>query len=164
MVEKNTYLRQAVREDVERFFEWANEPAVRKNSFNTESIPWETHQQWFEKVLADDGVRMYVLMQKYLPMGQVRLSFEEGKWQISYSIASTYRGQGYGKIILQLAENELIRDGHVGETLFAEVKTDNVASQRIFAKLGYQEVESKHSNAYVYVKVIETKEQANDTD
>ncbi len=107
-MEGNVYLRQAGREDAELFFKWVNEPAVRANSFNTERISWKIHQKWFERALADDEVRIYVLMQDNLPVGQVRLAFENSKWQISYSIASAYRGQGYGKIILLLAENELI--------------------------------------------------------
>ena len=159
IVEGNVYLRRADREDVELFFRWVNEPAVRENSFNTEPIPWESHQKWFEKVLADDGVRIYVLMQDNLPVGQVRLSFEDNKWQISYSIASAYRGQGYGKLILRLAENELVNTGHIGEELYAEVKIHNTASQRIFSRLGYVETVSNHSNAYAYVKAIGEKEQ-----
>lgn len=158
-MEGNVYLRRADREDVELFFRWVNEPAARENSFNTEPIPWESHQKWFENVLADNGVRIYVLMQDNLPVGQVRLVFEDSMWQISYSIASAYRGQGYGKRILQLAENELISNGHTGEKLFAEVKAHNTASQRIFNRLGYAESKSNHSNAYAYVKVIGEKEQ-----
>lgn len=157
-MESNVYLRRAGKEDAELFFKWVNEPVVRANSFNTELIPWENHQKWFEKVLADGGVRIYVLMQDNLPVGQVRLSFEDNKWQISYSIASAYRGQGYGKLILQLAENELVITGRAGEKLFAEVKIHNTASQRIFSRLGYVETASNHSNAYAYVKVIGEKE------
>ena len=76
-MEGNIYLRRADREDVELFFRWVNEPAVRENSFNTELIPWESHQKWFETALADDGVRIYVLMQDSIPVGQVRLVFED---------------------------------------------------------------------------------------
>ena len=164
MSKKEIYLRQAGADDVQLFFQWVNEPAVRENSFNTEPIPWETHQQWFAKTLADDGVRIYVLMADNLPVGQVRLAFEHESWQISYSIATAFRGQGYGKMILQLAENELIRDGHIGESLLAEVKMDNIASKRIFSKLGYQEVQCRRSNAYAYVKEIGIKELTNVAD
>ena len=155
-MEGNIYLRRADREDVELFFRWVNEPAVRENSFNTETILWENHQKWFETALADDSVRIYVLMQDSIPVGQVRLVFEDSKWQISYSIVSAYRGQGYGKIILQLAENELIKDGHAGDNLFAEVKADNIASQRIFIRLGYREIACKRSDAHAYDKVVKS--------
>ena len=155
----NVYLRRVDREDVDLFFKWVNDPAVRANSFNTERIQWESHRKWFENVLADDSVCIYVLMQDNLPVGQVRLVFEANKWQISYSIASAYRGQGYGKILLQLVENELINNGHTGEELFAEVKIHNNASQRIFSRLGYVETVRNHTNAYACVKAIGEKEQ-----
>lgn len=156
MEKKKIYLRQAVREDMKLFYMWVNEPAVRANSFNTEPIPWEDHQNWFDKMLKDEGVRIYVLIQDDNSIGQVRLALVDSKWKISYSIVSSYRGQGYGKIILQLAENEMIRDGHVGESLLAEVKSDNIASQRIFVKLGYRRMECKRSDAYAYVKVVKS--------
>lgn len=155
-MEGNVYLRQADRDDVELFFKWVNDSDVRANSFNTEPILWESHQKWFEKVLADNRVRIYVLMQDNLPVGQVRLAFKDSKWQINYSIVSAYRGQGYGKIILQLAENELIKEGHAGDNLFAEVKADNIASQRIFTRLGYREVECKRRNAHAFDKVVKS--------
>lgn len=157
-MEGNVYLRRVERADVELFFKWVNDPDVRANSFNTDLISWESHQKWFEDVLADDSVCIYVLMQDDFPVGQVRLVFEDSKWQISYSIASAYRGQGYGKIILQLAENELISNGHTGEKLFAEVKINNTASLRIFNRLDYAEAASNHSNACAYVKVIGQRE------
>lgn len=161
VLEKYFYLRKANVDDVKLFFKWVNESAVRENSFNTEPIPWENHQAWFKKVLANEDIRIYVMMQENNPIGQVRLALENSKWLISYSIASSYRGQGYGQIILQLAENEMIREGHTGEILFAEVKVSNIASQRIFIKLGYKGAVSEHSNAYAYIKMIDAKEQVN---
>ena len=128
---------------------------MRQNSFQMESIPWDKHKEWFHKILSVGNVRLYILQENDEPVGQVRLTYKE-KWQISYSIASVYRGQGYGKNILQLAENELIMDGHAGETLFAEVKTDNIASQRIFIRLGYREIACKRSDAHAYDKVVKS--------
>lgn len=149
------YLRRDALADCELLWRWANDVEVRQNSFQMESIPWDKHKEWFHKILSDGNVRLYILQENDEPVGQVRLTYKE-KWQISYSIVSVYRGQGYGKIILQLAENELIMDGHAGETLFAEVKTDNIASQRIFIRLGYREVECKRSDAHAYDKVVKT--------
>ena len=94
------------------------------------------------------------------PIGHIRLAYDSIVWQISYSIAQAYRGQGHGKIILQHAEDELIRVNYVAEKLFAEVKKDNIASQRIFKKLCYSETTSQHDNVYVYTKLV-TKAQTN---
>lgn len=148
------YLRPATIDDTKLIFEWANAPDVRHNSFNTDNISWDVHKAWMEGILANESTLLYILVEDDNHIGQVRLAFKAGKWEISYSIASAFRAQGYGKIILQLAENELIRGGHVGERLYAEVKTDNIASQRIFKQLGYSEVAAQHNNAYGYTKAV----------
>lgn len=156
-MQEKIYLRSATIDDVNLLFDWVNEESVRKNSFNTNIISMEEHQAWLERVLTDVNTKLYILQVDDVPIGQVRLVYDKNMWQISYSIALPYRAQGYGKIIIQLAENELIRGGHVGEKLYAEVKADNIASQCIFKKLGYSEVASQHENAFAYTKVI-TKE------
>ena len=148
------YLRPATLDDAKLFFDWVNEPVVRKNSFNTAPIAWEEHISWFQRALADNDIRIFVLMVEDNPAGQTRLA-KSDCWRISYSIAPAYRGQGYGKLMLQLAENELIDGGHAGEKLWAEVKTDNTASQRIFLGLGYQKIDGQNNEAYTYVKAVE---------
>lgn len=153
-MQEKLYLRSATVDDMNILFDWANEPSVRKNSFNTNNISIDEHKAWLERVLADMHTKLFILQEDDNPVGQVRLALKDGKWQISYSIAPAYRGQGYGKIILRLAENELIHRGHTGEKLYAEVKKDNIASQRIFKKLGYSETTSQHEDAYGYTKTV----------
>lgn len=153
-MEEQLYLRPATRDDLKLLFDWVNEPAVRQNSFNTSAISITEHSDWLERVLGDMNTKLFILQEDATPIGQVRLVHDINVWRISYSIALPYRAQGYGKIILQLAENELIRGGHVGEKLYAEVKADNIASQRIFKKLGYVVTGSQHDNAYAYTKIV----------
>lgn len=153
-MEEKLYLRPATRDDLKLLFDWVNEPAVRQNSFNTRAISITEHSDWLESVLDDRDTKLFILQEDATPIGQVRLVRDTNVWQISYSIALPYRAQGYGKIILQLAENELIHGGHVGEKLYAEVKADNIASQCIFKKLGYSEVASQHNNAHGYTKDV----------
>lgn len=151
----NVYLRPAATSDVRMFFDWANEPAVRKNSFNTAEIVWENHVKWFHKVLSDDDTKIFVLMVNENPVGQVRLAREEHRWLISYSIAVECRGQGYGKLLLQMMEKEMSNNGYKGKELLAEIKSDNIASQRILNGRGYhEEVDNQHENSFSYTKVI----------
>ena len=153
-MKEKVYLRPATVDDAQLIFDWANDLEVRQNSFSTDDSPWEVHKAWINRILADDSTLLYVLMDDAAPVGQVRLANNNGKWQISYSIASAYRGQGYGKIILKMAENELLTAGHGGEGLYAEVKKDNIASQRIFTGLGYRETDSEHAGALAYTKIL----------
>ena len=152
---ENLYLRPAKSSDCQLLWQWANDEAVRKNSFQTNDIPLAEHEKWFANVLAAPDILLYILMVEEAPAGQIRLNKLDG-WLISYSIAPAYRGQGYGRIMLQLAENELIGAGHAKEKLLAEVKAGNIASRRIFSGLGYQKTSGRHDNAYTYVKNVQS--------
>lgn len=39
-------LRKAEQSDMDLLFEWANDPAVRKNSFRSDPIPYADHVKW----------------------------------------------------------------------------------------------------------------------
>ena len=107
-------LREVTAKDMDLLYEWANDPTVRQNAFHTEPIPYEDHKMWFAKNLADRDVLMYILYQttaqgREEPLGQIRLSIEEGKAQIDYSVEASRRGQGLGAKMILMAE-ELLRE------------------------------------------------------
>lgn len=131
------HLREATYEDMDLLYKWANDPAVRKNSFNSEPISYDNHVSWFNKIMEDNTVLQYILMKEDVPMGQIRLNIEGNDAEIGYSIAEEYRGKGYGHTILQLIAEE-IRSNYPNITnLIAKVKTDNTASNMLFKKEGY---------------------------
>ena len=146
------YLRPATSEDLMLLYKWVNDSAVRKNSLNTKNISIAEHKNWFEKSLADDDVKIFILMKEEEPIGQVRLNKTGNVHTISYSIDVNYRAQGYGKIILQLLENKLAEKNFVG-VLVGSVKKNNVASQLIFKSLGYEEIEENSLYRYSKNKV-----------
>ena len=141
-------LREVTAKDMELLYKWANDPTVRQNAFHTEPIPYEDHKMWFAKNLADRDVLMYILYQttaqgREEPLGQIRLSIEEGKAQIDYSVEASRRGQGLGAKMILMAE-ELLRDSRRDVSCcIAQVKYENPASARVFEKCGYdgQELE-----------------------
>lgn len=132
------YLRNATKEDVDLLYKWTNDPVVRNNSFNTEPIPYNNHVSWFNRIMADPSVLLYILMDDDTPVGQIRLSVDEKEAEIGYSIASEFRGKGYGHIILQLVANEIRKNHFEIERLVAKVKPDNIASNKLFIAEGYE--------------------------
>lgn len=58
------YLREAVEEDMDLLYEWANDAEVRKNAFHTEQIPYDTHKKWFENLLKDTETLQYILVEE----------------------------------------------------------------------------------------------------
>ena len=139
MEKQSIYLRKVLQSDIKLIFEWANDKDARNNSFKTKEITWAEHETWFENTLKDLKTRHYILCYNGNDIGQIRIKIEEeNQGKISYSIDKAYRGLGFGKIILQLCENALLEE-FKDFYLYAEVKKSNIASQRIFKTLGYNE-------------------------
>lgn len=129
-------LRRAVIEDARILWEWRNEKKVRENSFQQEKIPYSAHEVWLKKLLRDSSRHLYILQKEEQPIGQVRIDVDGRVGIISYSIASVYRGLGYGKKMLQMAEIQCV-ENDLCSCLKGIVKRQNVASQVIFTDLGY---------------------------
>lgn len=131
-------LREARASDMDLLFEWANDPIVRNNSFHTEPIPYDVHKKWFEKMMSNENVLQFIMMEDDKPVGQIRLNTTDEEAEIGYSIAAESRGKGYGRKILQLiAEMINERYPHI-KKLIAKVKPENEASKKIFEGEGYQ--------------------------
>lgn len=141
------YLREAVIEDMELLYQWANDLEVRKNAFHTKSIPFDTHKRWFENVLENVDILQYILVEtcveedhiqsKEKEIGQIRFSLEGERAVISYSIAKESRGQGYGVKMVSLAEEKLRETRMEISMCVALVKYENPVSAKVFEKCGY---------------------------
>jgi RimJ/RimL family protein N-acetyltransferase len=133
-------LRPAESNDSLQFFEWRVDPGAREMSFSDEAIPWSSHVVWFEHKLMDADSELRVLECHGLPAGQVRIDFEKNRALLSFSLDPVVRGRGWGSWIVAeaLSQSERARSAD----LYAETKPINLASRRIFAKLGWSEVPS----------------------
>lgn len=134
---QDIFLRKATEGDLMLVFEWANDPEVRRNSFQTAPIALEDHKKWYDLKMKSDNSLFYIMMCNHIPAGQIRLELEGKRALVNYSIAKSFRGKGLARKMLSLAENELKRSYPYIEKLVAEVKEDNVASQRAFVREGY---------------------------
>ncbi|MDZ7846858.1 MAG: GNAT family N-acetyltransferase [Owenweeksia sp.] len=133
--------RHASDEDAKLFFEWANDPEVRKNAFSTDAIIWDSHEKWFYNKLASQNSKLYIFTDKAdNPVGQVRLDYDKGEWLIDYSVDRSYRGLGLGRIFIERLMESLIE-----MKLVALVKIDNIPSLQVFRKLGFTELREKDS-------------------
>lgn len=131
-------VRRAIESDCVLFWHWANDAEVRKNAFNSDPIPWKHHQEWFENKLKDPYTTIYVIETDHGPVGQVRFEKTSAEYVISYSVGRAYRGMGLGKKVLMLAIESFRKSQAV--LLRAEVKVDNIASGKIFLRLGFDEL------------------------
>ncbi len=132
------FLRKATMNDMNLIFEWANDPVVLNNSFHSETIPYDSHKQWYTSIMQNDSVLQYILMDDEIPVGQIRLNIQDGDAEIGYSIASEHRGKGYGRRMLQLVAEEVAKNHSEIRSLVAKVKPDNTVSKKIFEREGYE--------------------------
>ena len=128
-------------------FDWANETEVRRNSFTTEEIIWENHQEWYQKLLTDKSRKLYIFYRSVQPIGMIRYDITDTCARISYSVAKEFRHKGYGKAMVEQAEEVLRKERPDIQTIIAVVKLENAASMRIFEELCYQK--SEEDMAYV---------------
>jgi UDP-2,4-diacetamido-2,4,6-trideoxy-beta-L-altropyranose hydrolase len=130
-------LREAQPDDAGLFFGWANDPQVRRQSLNTQTIPWTAHRPWFAARIADERSRLFVLEARSLPVGQIRFDIEAGEVRISYSLDAQFRGRGWARILVGLG---MSRMAALGRMVFrAELKKTNTASAAVFRRLGFLE-------------------------
>ncbi|MDD2972483.1 MAG: GNAT family N-acetyltransferase [Lachnospiraceae bacterium] len=148
------YLRKVTREDMDLLYDWANDLSVRANAFSTDPISYENHVAWFQARLEDPDTVMYIFIFDDRPVGQIRLDLEGGEAEIDYSIATPYRGKGYGQKMLALLEvvvQEFLPQIH---TLTARVKLENQPSKHAFLKAGFLEDGLEEVKAQTCIRLI----------
>lgn len=148
----NEYFRNADIHDMDFLFHLVNDEECRKNSFHSNIITYLEHKDWFNKKLSSQNCKLFIYMgENGQKIGQARLDFDRSRAYISYSILKEYRGQGYGKKIIEQLEEELKKYKKINE-VYAQVRINNEASKRIFEHLGYQGL--KKDNHIDYVKSL----------
>jgi len=139
-IDSGVWCKPAQPSDVEMYFEWANDSAVRANAFNTQEIKYASHKQWFDrKLFSNESLLLACYLYDGSPVGQVRFDYhsESRRWYIDYSIDASYRGKGLGGEALKSTISFMVHHRSNEFELAAEVKHDNLASRKIFERLGF---------------------------
>jgi|CXWL01.1.fsa_nt_gi UDP-2,4-diacetamido-2,4,6-trideoxy-beta-L-altropyranose hydrolase len=140
-------LRPACPDDAGLYFNWANDPEVRRQAVHSEPISWKGHQEWFASKLADSQSRLFVLLAGTLPVGQIRFDRQGDEAQIDYSLDVLVRGRGWGAKLVAMGVARIREDETV--RIRSEVKTDNYASRAVFARLGFDQTGSPYGKGYL---------------
>lgn len=153
-INNNLKLRKVNENDIEITYAWALDEKVRQFSFSKGSISYEEHNQWFNKKLKDPSCYFYILTRGAEKVGSIRVDYNSTDHEgiISYLVGSEFHGKGYGTEILQLLEKKMKID--VPDIkLKGLVMESNIASLKIFEKLGYHLV-SNQQGLLTYLKTI----------
>ncbi len=131
-------LRRTTINDAKLLFEWTNDDEVRSTAVVKKNIGWDEHINWLTNKLQSDQSHIYILTDGQKEnIGVVRFDKDEDTFVISYSIDQLYRKKGMGFLILQLGL-EKISEIEPQCKFRASVQTDNIASNKIFEKLGFK--------------------------
>ena len=122
--------------DMSLLFDWVNDKEVRNNSLKKNVIDWGEHQNWFRNKIEDDKCHIYIYLNKYNnPIGQLRIEYIENEWVIDYSVDRNYRKLGLGNLLIKDVLGK-----YQNETFKAFVRTENIASIRVFQNIGFKEL------------------------
>lgn len=146
---KGLTIREAQLSDSRLYYDWANDSNVRKMAFHSEPIPWESHYRWFEGKLKSDKSYLTICFTDDKPIGQVR--FDEvasGEFEIDISVDSSLRSKGRGKEMLKAAVDYVHQKYHIN-IFVAEVKAENIPSQKMFFSVGFK-LQKVENQVYYY--------------
>jgi UDP-2,4-diacetamido-2,4,6-trideoxy-beta-L-altropyranose hydrolase len=133
--------RQLKFDDIDMVYKWANDVTVRKNSIHQEPISYEEHKKWIKKYLESDNTqhKLFIMNHKNNAIGLVRLDLSPAinSWRISYLVAEEFRGKGLSKLALKSALVKFTNKQLVTTNFYAEVKRDNIYSQKTFSSIGF---------------------------
>jgi UDP-2,4-diacetamido-2,4,6-trideoxy-beta-L-altropyranose hydrolase len=154
--EDSILLKMISKKDIAKTFEWANNAEIRKFSFNKKAIEFAAHEQWFTNKINNINCFYYLGWLDDVPIGSIRFDIENNEAKISYLVDPAYQGKGLGTILLkkglevflkQLPENISI--------LWGEVFNENLASVKIFKRLGYKEKLDPSAKFVRFEKIIQ---------
>ncbi|MBX0331665.1 UDP-2,4-diacetamido-2,4,6-trideoxy-beta-L-altropyranose hydrolase [Pontibacter sp. HSC-14F20] len=149
----NLKLRLAKPADLHLLFDWANDPEVRRHSFNSEPIPLENHIRWFQAKLDNPDTILYLAEADGTPAAHIRFDINSSTAKISYLIAADFRGNGLGHTVLLKGIQQLLEDRPDVQLVEGLVQQDHKASVRSFEKAGfaYGNADPAHPTAFRFV-------------
>jgi len=130
-------LRPATLDDAHLLWECRNDPDARRASLIPEPIPFTGHVEWFRQSLTNPLRRIWIAeTSDQTPVGYGRLDWEAegGDATISVAVVPVLRHLGFGVQIIQLTT------GMSTGSVWASIKSTNVASLRAFAAARYQPI------------------------
>jgi RimJ/RimL family protein N-acetyltransferase len=127
-------------EDFETLLEWRNNPEVYRHFFSPYPVPLENHKKWIEKVIQNPQIFFLIASYEQVPAGTVNFDFNEdfSKAEVGIYLDPKFHGKRLGGEMLSYAEKEAIKKYPQLKKIIAKVLVENIASEKMFEKVGYQ--------------------------
>jgi UDP-2,4-diacetamido-2,4,6-trideoxy-beta-L-altropyranose hydrolase len=144
--------RLATEVDAELLLAWRNDPVTRKYSLQTEPVALADHEAWLAATLRNHDCLLLVGAIGAEPVGTVRFDrLADGAQRVSITVSPDWRGRAIGHSLLRAACRQV-----APSRLVAEIREDNVPSQRLFRGCGFRRTaDDKRRAIGVYTARIE---------
>jgi UDP-2,4-diacetamido-2,4,6-trideoxy-beta-L-altropyranose hydrolase len=161
---KQLSFRLATMDDAQIIFDLSNDPAVRANSFNKESLDWENHISWLKNKLEDSN---YIIILFFLEndfVGQVKFNkINDDQANMSMSIREKYRGKGLSNEMYDSSLDFMFDTRADIVSLVGYILPDNIANIKAATKSGYVYVDDQYMHGDLYHTYRMTRESRADT-
>lgn len=148
------HFRFANETDTDLYYKWANDPTVRKNSFNSDEINYSDHVAWFHNKLKTKDCFFYLFLNsKNEEVGQVRIDKSNNETIIGISIDEKFRGHGFGAEMLRQSTADYFKKSRE-KYIVAYIKNENTASIKQFTKAGFSDASEVELNGGKCLRLI----------
>lgn len=157
---KELLLRRAAINDCGDIFRWRNDEVTRKNSFNSEIIPYEEHCRWFKKTLNDTSKLLFIgINENNEKCGVIRFDIKNSlASEIHINVAPEKRKKGIGTKLIEESCKLFFKETKA-KLVFARIKEENSISVKAFLNSGFYETfrysDSKNGGEVIVMSRIE---------
>jgi RimJ/RimL family protein N-acetyltransferase len=137
-------VRRATAGDALDVLAWRNDATTRAMSRISDVVDEAAHLAWFGHALEDHARVLLIGEEGGAKVGMVRIDWG-AESEISININPAFRGRGRGGALLAKAL------AYIEGAVLAEIKPENVASQRLFERAGFVR-SGEHDGMLRYVK------------
>ena len=131
-------LRKAKDEDITFLFDLRNQPSTYKYSKNNRLVEWQEHINWITPVIKGKTVKnLFVVEADGKKAGQTRIDINGGQAEVHISLMPEFQGKGIAALAIKMAMNKIKKEKKI-KIFRAEIHQENIPSQKMFEKLGFQ--------------------------
>ncbi len=138
-------------DDARDLFDWRTDATTQEYSRQGESFSYESHVAWLRGSLKNPARNLFIAHNDSgEKVGQIRFDREGEMAEVGIGVAPAMRGKGVGTELLRRGcENYL---GNWGVTyILAEIKKTNVASMKIFERVGFVLHEDRGDSVHMHL-------------
>lgn len=139
-----------------KIFEWRNENTTRIMSKNSSLILWEDHSKWFDNILQDKNVSIFIGEANNNLVGVIRFTknFElVSEYKVSIIISKEFRNEGYGNFLLKKGIKKIWEEDILCQSIVADIKKINSSSIKLFTKNNFKLInKSEFINTYKLIR------------